>query len=328
MNRGTDKAKETAVTAEISLREVREYYAAATRLLTFMNILFILVISGLGIYIADIMSGDEADDAKVFCLYTVFIIGAVLSFLLIIACIMGRKGEYEAALKLRRLLSVIAAVIGVLSFGVSLVTILQTCEKWEDGYTAAVFLIQLAGSILAVVCSITIFVLAHRGSRCYDSKKLAKDIPDGMTVEKNNKKYMLFRNISQIILSASVYLLALYFANEINAYSVQSYADYGKYEQVYRYIFVIGMVLCAALFIAGIIMQVFKDKRLCRLNAVIFIITVVLEAVFAVYSLLNISQRFVKANRPDVTYIVFGIILTIISAFILLKKTPASASDR
>lgn len=315
---GKIKLKSTENAAE--LKNIREYYARSTRLFALMAMLFVMVIAGLGIYTADIMSADDANETKVFCLYTVFIIGGILTILLFIAFIMGRRDGRgcEAALKLRRLLAVIACAIGILSTGVSIAVIAQTYGEWEDGYTKAIFIIQLAGGILTVILSAALFILSFKGAGFYDGGRPAKDIPESATAENNDRKFLLWLTFSQIILAGAVYFLALYFANEINAYSIQSYSDYDVYEGLYRIIFAAGAAACGLLLTAGILIQVIRRKRIYMLCIAAFMLTGLIELVFTVYSLINAGRGFVKAGHPDLSYIIFGVILVLVSSAMLI----------
>lgn len=304
----------------MNLRDIREYYGKSTGLLSFMNLIFVMVISGIGIYIADIMSEDAENETKVFCLYTVFIVGTILAILLIISCFMGRKGDYEAAFRFRKLLSAVGFVIGALSLIVSGTAIVETYKEWSDSYTASIFIIQLAGSIFTVAANILMFVLAVKGGRYYDSKSLAKDIPENMTTEKNNKKYMFIINLSYIVMSVSVFLLSLYFANEIDNFSIQDLTDNSKYSEIYRIIFKAGIVTSALVFISGIMVLILKNKKVYSAGRVSYLVNTVAQLAFVIYSLINIPKDFVKAQCPDITYIVFGIILTAVSVVLAMKS--------
>lgn len=305
---------------KMSLREVREYYGKSTGLLSFMNLIFVMVIGGMGIYIADIMSANDENQTKVFCLYTVFVVGLILAILLIISCFMGRNGNYETALRFRRLLAVIGCVIGIISLMVSAVTIAETYKEWEEGYTFAIFIIQLVGSILAVAACITLFVFSAAGGKYYDSKKAAKDIPEAMTAEKNKRKYMFLINISYVVLSVSVFLLSLYFAVEIDSYSIQDLTDNSRYSSIYEIIFKAGLITTILVFASGVLLLCVKSQKVYALSKAAYIVNTIVQAVFVIYSILNISKDFVKAQYPDITYIVFGIILAVISFVFAMKS--------
>ena len=315
------KSKDKAVESSIGLKEVREYYGKSTGILSFMNLIFMLVISGLGIYMADIMSSaGEEHETKVLLLYTVFVVGAVLSLLMIIGCIMGRKGEYEAALKFRRVLSVIAFVLGIISFFVSASAILETYEEWEDAYTATIFILQLLGSILTIVYSVMIFLLGLKGGRYYDSKSVAKDIPENMTVEKNSRRYMFFVGLSYFIISISTAFLAFYFANEIDSYSVRDLSDNGTYSGIYEIIFICGVVTSILVLAVSVAVLIFKNEKFYILSRMSYLVSAISQLAFVIYSLVMIPKDFVTAKSPDITYIIFGVILVAVSYIFAMKS--------
>ncbi len=312
----------------ISLKDIREYYGKSTGLLSFMNLIFVTVIAAMGIYIADIVSSStEENETQVFALYTVFIIGAILIILIAISCFMGRKGEYEAAFRFRKLLSVLSFAIGMLSLIVSVSTIVSTYEEWSDGYTASIFLIQLAGSIFTVATSVAIFLLVINGVKYYDTKKVAKDIPENMTLEKNNKRYMFIINLSYIVLSVSIFLMSLFFASEIDTFSVLDLSDNSKYSQIYEIIAIAGIITTVAVFLSGLLLLVINNKKMYLLTRITYLINTLVQLVFIVYSLTNISKDFVKANYPDMTYIIFCIILAFVSGVFAMKSDSVAKNS-
>lgn len=307
------------------LKLVREYYGKSTNLLFFMNLLFVLVISGLAVYVADIMSSAEGEnETKIMFLYTVFVVGAIVSFLMIIGCIMGRRGEYEAALKYRRTLSVITFAVGIISFLVSVTTVVQTYAEWDDAYTATIFILQLVAGIFTVAYSILVFILAFNGEKYYDSKKLAQDIPENMTSENNNKKYMFFAGLSYTVLAVSVAALAFYFSNEIDAYSVRDLSDNSTFSDIYDIAAVCCLVTGVLVIVVSAAVLLFKNNKLYIVSRVTYLVSAMTQLAFVIYSLIIMQKDFVKSNSPDITYIIFAIILVAVS-YIFAMKSDAIA---
>lgn len=312
----------------MNLREIREYYGKVTGLLSFMNLVFVTVIAGLGIYVADIVSKSTSEDeVQLFCLYTVFILGVPLIFMLLAACFIGRNDKYEGAFKFRKFLSVVVAALGILSFGVSANTTITTYKEW-DAYTTVIYLILLICSGLTVLSGILMFFSAYKGSRYYDSKKNAKDIPESFTLDNCNKKYQLLISLSYVIFSISVFLLSWYFANEIDSFSVQDLSDNSSYSNIYNIMFVSGVITTVIVLITGISAYFLKDKKFVLTNRIAYGLNTVVQAAFVVYSLMVINKKFVSAQSPDITYIVFAIVLAVFSMILLLKALPSKKTNQ
>lgn len=306
-----------------SLKDIREYYGKVTGLLNFMNLIFVVVISGLGIYIADIMSEADEGDKKIFALYTVFVVGIVLVILLFIACLMGRKGEYEGAVRFRRVLSVLAFIVGAISLYSSLTIIVSTYKEWEDEYTAAIFIIQLIVSCLVVVTSVLTFIFAFNGNKYYDNKRLAKDIPEKMTTEKNTRKYMAFIGTAYYIVSLSAFMLSYYFAREIDYFSKFDLSDNSTYSGIYNVIYVIGTITAIAVLVTALCMLLIKSDRMYVVSRISYGVNTLAQLFFVVYSLVNIPKDFVKSSHPDISYIIFGVVLVALSIILALKSEKA-----
>lgn len=298
----------------ISLREVREHYGRLTRLIAFMDMMFVLVMSCIGIYIADIMSqSDDAEENTIFVLYTVFVIGVILIILLAISTIMGRKGEHEAAIRFRRVLSVLSLIIGILSLIVSLSTITKTYTEWEDTYTATIFIIQLVSSILTVIAGGLLFSYSFTGNKFFDSKNVAKDIPEGMTVDKNNRIYQSVKGISYSIISLPIFLLAYYFSTEIDYFSKIDLSDNSSYAAFFKTISFVGIVTTAMVFITAILVLLKKlGNMMMTVNKRAFMINTLVQLIFVIYSFISIPKDFVVSRHPDVSYIIFSALLTVI----------------
>lgn len=298
----------------ISLREVREHYGRLTRLIAFMDMMFVLVMSCIGIYIADIMSqSDDAEENTIFVLYTVFVIGVILIILLAISTIMGRKGEHEAAIRFRRVLSVLSLIIGILSLIVSLSTITKTYTEWEDTYTATIFIIQLVSSILTVIAGGLLFSCSFTGNKFFDSKNVAKDIPEGMTVDKNNRIYQSVKGISYSIISLPIFLLAYYFSTEIDYFSKIDLSDNSSYAAFFKTISFVGIVTTAMVFITAILVLLKKfGNMMMTVNKRAFMINTLVQLIFVIYSFISIPKDFVVSRHPDVSYIIFSALLTVI----------------
>lgn len=303
-----------------SLKDVREYYGKMTGLLNFMNLIFVLVIAGLGIYIADIMNEADEGEKKVFALYTVFVVGIILVILLFIAALMGRRGEYEGAVRIRRVLSVLSFIVGAISLYVSIATVVSTYKEWEDGYTAAIFIIQLAVSALVVLTSVLTFIFAYNGNKYFDNKRLAKDIPKNMTTEKNTRKYMAFIGIAYYIVSMSAFMLSYYFASEIDYFSRFDLSDNSVYSGIYSAIYVIGTVTGIAVLAAAVCMVLIKSDRMYIISRISYGINTLAQLFFVVYSLIVIPKDFVKSSHPDISYIIFGFVLVALSVILALKS--------
>lgn len=306
-----------------SLKDIREYYGKVTGLLNFMNLIFVVVISGLGIYIADIMSEADEGDKKIFALYTVFVVGIVLVILLFIACLMGRKGEYEGAVRFRRVLSVLAFIVGAISLYSSLTIIVSTYKEWEDEYTAAIFIIQLIVSCLVVITSVLTFIFAFNGNKYYDNKRLAKDIPEKMTTEKNTRKYMAFIGTAYYIVSLSAFMLSYYFAREIDYFSKFDLSDNSTYSGIYNVIYVIGTITAIAVLVIALCMLLIKSDRMYVVSRISYGVNTLAQLFFVVYSLVNIPKDFVKSSHPDISYIIFGVVLVALSIILALKSEKA-----
>ena len=303
-----------------SLKDVREYYGKMTGLFNFMNLIFMLVIAGLGIYIADIMNEADGEDNKIFALYTVFVTGIILVFLLFIGSLMGRKGEYEGAVRIRRVLSVLSCIVGVISLYVSAVTVAGTCKEWEDGYTAAIFIIQLIVSFLVVITSILTFVLAYNGNKYFDGKRLAKDIPEKMTYEKNTRKYIAAIGIAYYIISLSAFMLSYYFASEIEYFSRFDLSDNSMYSGIYNAVYIAGTITSIAVLAVSVCMALISGRRMYLISRIAYGLNTLAQLFFVVYSLIIIPRDFVKSSHPDTAYIIFGLVLVALSVILALKS--------
>lgn len=307
----------------INLKDVREYYGKMTALLNFMNLIFVLVIAGLGIYIADIMNESGEGEKKIFALYTVFVVGIILVILLFISSFMGRKGEYEGAIRIRRVLSVLSFIVGAISLYISIDTVVSTYKKWEDGYTAAIFIIQLVVSFLVEAASILTFIFAYNGNKYFDSKKLAKDIPEKMTAEKNTRKYMALIGLSYYIFSLSVFLMSYYFASEIDYFSKYDLSDNSIYSGIYNVIFVIGTITGIIVLLTALCMVIIKSDKMYVAGRISYGTNTAVQLFFVIYSLINISKDFVKSSHPDIAYIIFSLVLVAIDVLLAIKSEKA-----
>lgn len=304
----------------MNLSDVREYYGKSSGILSLINVIFLLVISGIGIYIADIINtSSEADDFSLFSLYTVFIIGIFLIVLFFIAGCMGGKKGYEGAMAFRKILSVIAIIIGTLSLIVYVRTTVLTFDEW-DGYTTAIYSIVTAASILTICYSIAIFILSYKGNGYYDNKKLAKDIPDNMSLEGNKKKYMFFINISYTILSISIFLLALYFSKETQSISILGAKENSKYADWFNIIFVIGIITSFIVLLSGVILLLSKIKKMYFVNSIAYVINTVSHLLFSILTVTIIIKSLIKSQDADIAYAVFAIMLVIISGALAIKS--------
>ena len=303
-----------------SLKNVREYYGKMTGLLNFMNLIFVLVIAGLGIYIADIMNEAGEGEKGIFALYTVFVVGIILVLLLFIASLMGRKGEYEGAIRIRRVLSVIAFTVGAISLCVSLSSTVSTYKEWEDGYTAAIFIIQLVVSTLVVITSVLTFVFAYNGNKYFDNKRLAKDIPEKMTAEKNVRKYMAFTGLSYYIISLSAFMLSYYFSTEIDYFSKFDLSDNSVYSGIYNVIYITGTITGILVLVTALCMVLISSSRMYPVSRISYGINTLVQLFFVIYSLIIIRKDFVKSSHPDISYIIFGFVLVALSVLLAIKS--------
>lgn len=303
-----------------SLKDVREYYGKMTGLFNFMNLIFMPVIAGLGIYIADIMNEADEGDKKIFALYTVFVVGIIVVLLLFIASLMGRKGEYEGAIRIRRVLSVLAFIVGAISLYVSIVTVVSTYKEWEDGYTAAIFIIQLVASSLVVITSVLTFVFAYNGNKYFDNKRLARDIPENMTNEKNTRRYMAFIGVAYYIVSLSAFMLSYYFATEINYFSRFDLSDNSVYSSIYNTIYIIGTITGIAVLVTAVCMVLIRSRRMYLISRISYGLNTFVQLFFVIYSLIIMPRDFVKSSHPDISYIIFGLILVALSVILAIKS--------
>lgn len=304
----------------MNLKDIRDYYGNMSKVAMFMNFMLMVILSGISIYVADIIaSSTDEQNAIVYSYYTVFVIGAVVLILDIIALLMGRKGEYESAFKFRRFLSVVGAAVSVVSLYASISVITGTYKEWDgDVYTIVIFSILLAAGILSLIYNVICFYVSFMGAKYYDSKQVAKDIPENMTQEKCSKKKELFTALTYSVSTIGVSLMFLYFSKEIERYEKIKAVECGIFKDFY-------LVQCIVLIVATVILlavaignMITKSNNLEKMIKISYLVNLIIQMIFVVFGFISMTQDFVKASYPDVTYIVFTMIIVVISEMFVL----------
>ena len=307
---------------KMNLKEVRDYYGSMSRVAMFMNFMLMVVLSGISIYIADIISGSTDDEnTVVYCLYTVFVIGAVVLILDTISLFMGRKGEYESAFKFRRFLSVVSFAVSIVSLYASIDIISGTYKEWEgDVYTIVIFSILLAASVLSLIYGIVCFYVSFVGARYYDAKKNAKDIPEKMTVEKCKKKNRIFTAVTYSISTISVSLMFLYFSKEIEKYEKMKLVECGFFKNFFFILFILLLVGTALLLTVAAVNMFTKNNKMEGIIRISYFVNLVIQVVYIVFGFVCMTQDFVKATYPDMAYIIFTMIIIVVSEIFILPN--------
>ena len=269
------------------------------------------------------MNETDEEEKMIFALYTVFVVGIILVLLLFIASLMGRRGEYEGAIRFRRVLSVLAFIVGAISLYVSIVTVVSTYKEWEDGYTASIFIIQLIVSSLVVITSVLTFIFAYNGNKYFDNKRLARDIPKEMTTEKNVRKYMAFIGLAYYIVSLSAFMLSFYFAAEIDYFSKFDLSDNSVYSYIYNVIYIIGTITGIGVLVTSLCMVLISSSRMYLISRISYGINTLAQIFFVAYSLIIIPKDFIKSSHPDMSYIIFGLVLVALSVLLAIKSERA-----
>lgn len=309
----------------MNLKEVRGYYGGMSKTATFMSLVLIIVLSGISIYIADIIAGStDEGSSTVYCLYTVFVTGVVMIILDIIALCMGRKQEFEAAFKFRKFLSGVGLIISAIAIYAASCIITGTYKEWDgDAYTIVIFAILFVTAVLMAVYNVVGFYVAFTGAKYYDGKKVAKDVKESVNEETCKRNKTFFTAITYSLLASSSALMFLYFSKQIEEYERIRIKDCGMYKEIYFLLFVALITGCAVLLIGNIVNLFIKKEAGYKFTKIMYLVNTFIQIVYIAVAVISINADFVKAAYPDMAYIIFtGILIIFTESFVLpeLKK--------
>ncbi len=298
-------------------REVREYYRKSVGLFVLISSLFIIVASALAIYVSDFAemstkTNDDASNLALYGLYTAFMFGAIITIVYWILGIKHLKDDSEGTMRFQKLPSMISILIGVLCFGISISTYTKTNESWDE-YTTVIFALLGLSGLVTIILNIIILIFMYKCLSFYDDRKLAKDVPEKMTMVGNNIKRIGYFAFMYSLIGVCIAFMSMYFSKQIVQFDEQFVDSNELFSTGYfvTYIVMIGLIICSvALGIALIVLN--KKKVLVLASKILFIINCLSMLVFVILSVVSMSKKFVESSYPDISYIIFSLVLVII----------------
>lgn len=317
---------------ELANREdIRNYYRKSAGFLALISSIWLLVMSGLAIYISDMaevsdVSNSFANEAALYGYYGTFFFGIIIVLLLIVGGLIGIVSKSEAIFKFLRIMSFLSALISAIYFVSIYVTFFNSDTNWTNGFTVAIFWISFVSSIINFVASVTVFVLTVKGLKYYDGgKKMIKDAPE-ITKERLDRKFIGYNMLAFIALSVCVYMLSLYFKFEIISYDDSFAADNTKYINLFNRVFIAGMVFSAIHMVITVCLFATDKWQIMYGNKIALLGQMAASAFFVIICVSSFSKDFVKSNAPDAAYMYFAFVIIGINIIMSIKAFRAKTN--
>jgi len=286
-----------------------------------MNTVFVLVASGLAIYIADFDELDVDEGTGVVMLnglYFIFVAGLIFTILSLIAGIAGVKSKSEGIFNFSRLTALMITALMIFSCVTSIYVAGNDEIEWS-AETRAMTVLYVIVSVLSVGFGIAAFLYSHNGMKYYDKNhRLAKDVPE-IEADRSVRVQQGIVLLCAAVLNAAVAFLAFYFRNMIEYFDRTLVESNKGFSGFYMALFAAGLVLAGVTVILSVLQFVQNKNQLLTAGLVAVMANSVYLIVFTVLSIVAMTQNFVKSQCPDISYIIFAFVLCCFSGWYLFE---------
>lgn len=311
--------------------DIRNYYRKSIGVVSLVNTMWLLCISGLAIYISDFgelspETNSEMNEFLLYGYYATFFIGAFMVFLMLVGGIIAVKSQSEGVFKFLTTVSIITLIISGLFTYSSAYTIWWSGVEWKDAYTMGILVIGFVLGIITFVYSLFTIIMAFLGMRYYDGKKDAKEAKD-VKLERLNVKFTGYTMISYILIALAVYALAFYFKNEIITYDDIQGASNTRWINLFNRVFIAGLVMSAIHTVMTVFVFVKGTKQIMYANKIVMMGQCAVTAFYIIVTIAIFNKSFTKINYPDPAYIIFSYILIGINLIFAIRAFRMKVSE-
>ena len=313
--------------------EVRSYYRKIIGFLSAINAFWVMCISGLAIYISDFgeLSPDTNAQISEFVLYgfyMTFFLGAFAILCLLIGGIVGMVSSSEGIFKFLMIISVMTSVFTVVFIYSTIYSLWFAKITWSASYAKTILYIGLALGLVVLAYSVTTIVMSILGRKYYDiGKKAPKDVSGEVKVARLNNKFTGITMASFIVMSLAIYLLCLYFKNDVKAYDALQYVDNSKYIGLFSRVFYAGIVMSVIQLVMTVLIFVKGSKTIMYANKIVLLGQCAVIAFYIIVSATAMGQEFSKRGYADSSYIIFSYLMVIINFIVAVRAFRQKLSE-
>lgn len=300
--------------------KMRNYARKCAGYFQLLNTILLICAAGLAIYIADWDELDVDEGTGVIVLnmmYVVFTVGAVFAIVSLIAGMIATRGNGEGIFGFMKFTSGIDFLLAILVGATAVYVLKNTDIEWTQE-RMVITLIYLIAGMVSVVASACSFLYSYTGSRYYDGKKLAKDVPD---IEEERLKDVMYgiTLLCATLLNIGIAGLSFYFRQSIVSFDRSMVEHNEGFATFFFLLFVVGLIIAVQNIIVSILFFQKQRKTHTGMGKMTVFENFGYLTLFVVASAVSMTQSFVKSQSPDASYLIFAFLLCVISALYLVS---------
>lgn len=298
----------------MTLKRLREHYVKLSGFMVTVAGFLYLVAASMAVYIIDAATLAGEDSGTAFnILNLTFITGIFLVILSIIVGFYAFAKKSEGSILFTKVIAVVDGIIGLLFSGAIIYSLATEKKIWADTYTRNIYIIAVISGILLLVYAMSSFIFSKNAAKYFDGKKSASELPD-IAEEHIHRQYYGIMALTNSIISAAVMFVALFNKDQIEKF----YKNLGEkahwHKDFFGVIFVIGMVVTAIVLVLAILYM--AEAKLKNTGLLLKIAQGISGLTMVVYQLVALTMngsKHMNAGAPDISYIIFSLILIILA---------------